>query len=148
MGMIERADVTQGSAYEITQQEDWRAAGEVLVHLRPTLDVDSFVSRRVELSAKGLRLVAVKRDGEIVSVGSFTISPHIRHGHEMLVHDMATRKQELGCGYGTRVVEQLERIAKDEGCFRVFVHTRNASGFYERNGYERYSTGMVKTVDR
>ena len=146
--MSEKADGKQGSVFEITQQEDWRAAGEVLVHLRPTLDVDRFVSRRVELSTKGLRLVVAKRNGEIVSVASFTISPHILHGHELLVHDMATRKQDLGCGYGTRVVELLERIAREEGCFRVFVHTRNASGFYERNGFERYSTGLVKTVNR
>lgn len=132
---------------EIATEQDWRSAGEALKILRPDLDVETFVSSRSELVSMGYRLIGAKIEGEVVSVASFTISPHAMHRKELLVHDMATKREFAGNGYGSLLLGFIETIAQHEKCFRVFVHTKNATGFYEHNGFETYSTGLIKRIN-
>jgi N-acetylglutamate synthase-like GNAT family acetyltransferase len=74
----------------------------------------------------------------------YTISPHAMNGRELLVHDMATAAEESGKGYGSKVLEYLEKVAIEMQCWRIFVHTRNAKEFYLKTGFTEHSTGLVK----
>ncbi len=128
---------------EITSEEDWRESAEVLRALRPTLDIEQFVRRRETLIREGYRLLSKRENGRIVSIASYTISPHAVMGREMLIHDMATKPSDQAHGHASALLAALTAIARSQGCGRLFVHTRNAAHFYERNGFAVYSTGMI-----
>jgi GNAT superfamily N-acetyltransferase len=128
---------------EITSEEDWREAAEVLRALRPKLDVEQFVARRETLIREGYRLLCKRKNDRIVSIASYTISPHAVMGREMLIHDMATKPDAQGAGHASTLLAALTTIARSQECGRLFVHTRNAGQFYERNGFAVYSTGMI-----
>lgn len=140
--------VSARQVQELLSNEDWRAAGEVLQTLRPSLDVETFVSARDRLTADGYRLIGLRIGEVMASIASFTISPHAMLGRELLIHDMATRKEMEKKGHASQIIAKLESIARGEGCGRVFVHTVHAQGLYSRNGFKEYSTGMIKIIDR
>jgi len=132
---------------QLTTAIEWREAAQVLRTLRPNLDVDTFVSRRAKLQSAGYRLIGKLMAGELVSIASYTISPHAIMQSEMLIHDMATKSEEQGRGHASGLLAALLTIAKQEECGRVFVHTREAAAFYGRNGFKQYSCGMVKAIE-
>lgn len=128
---------------EITSEEDWREAAEVLRTLRPTLDVEQFVAHRETLIGEGYRLLSKRENGRIVSIASYTLSPHALMRREMLIHDMATKPDAQGEGHASALLTALITIARSQQCGRLFAHTRSAEQFYERNGFQEYSTGMI-----
>jgi GNAT superfamily N-acetyltransferase len=133
---------------EVLTNEEWQCAGEVLQVLRPQLNINDFVARRDTLTGDGYKFVALVSGNKYLSVASYTISPHTMYGRELLVHDMATAVEESGKGYGSRVLEYLAEVAEKTKCWRIFVHTKNTKGFYLRNGFDEYSTGLVKIFNR
>ena len=130
----------------IIADADWKSAGEALLTLRPTLDIEAFVSNQGRLVTDGYRMIGVRAEGRILSVASFTISPHAMLGRELLVHDMATLKEAERRGYASLLLKELEKIAHREGCGRIFVHTRQAQKLYAKNGFLEYSTGMIRVI--
>jgi hypothetical protein len=74
----------------LTTEADWQNAAPVMRVLRPTLDIPDFLSRRAQLLAEGYCLLGVHVGELVVSIASYTISPHVTYGRELLVHDMAT----------------------------------------------------------
>ncbi len=131
----------------LTSESEWRDASIVMRVLRPTLDAEKFVARRVQLLGEGYRLLGIQIEGRIVSIASYTISPHAVLGRELLIHDMATLPEAQGRGHATSLISELVQIAAENGCGRLFVHTRNAQALYSRAGFDEYSTGMIKRFD-
>lgn len=45
-------------------------------------------------------------------------------------------------GYGTRLLQELEKVAKEEKCSMIHLDTFDfqAKGFYEKNGFEVFGT--------
>ena len=138
---------THARIVDLSSDEDWRLGGAALQTLRPQLDLASFGSRREQLIADGYRFVGVKVGDEVVSVASYTLSPHAMHGRELLIHDMATKPEAARNGYASLILRYLEQVADSESCWRIFVHTKNAADFYLKNGYEDYSTGLIRLID-
>lgn len=133
---------------EIRLEADWRQAGETLrATLRPNLNLDEFLVRRTQLLTDGYRLVGIFNGSQAVCVGSFTVSPHAVLGRELLIHDMATLPEFERGGLGSSLLAYLEATALFEKCGRVFVHTRKMSSFYVKNGFDEYSTGLVKQLE-
>jgi GNAT superfamily N-acetyltransferase len=128
----------------LTTALEWRAAAAVMQVLRPSLNVEEFIARREELGAEGYCLLGAWVGGQVVSIASYTISPHVTYRRELLIHDMATRPDAQGQGHASSLLEALGAIAREKGCGRIFVHTRNAQSLYARNGFSDYSTGMIK----
>lgn len=139
-------DSISDGVLQVETESDWLAAAEVLRELRPTLEPEKFLSRKAELTEMGFRLVALRKAGEILSVASFTVSPHALHGAELLIHDMATVERERGKGHAQKILDFLELIARGRDCFRIFVHSKSAAGFYENAGYELYSQALIKRL--
>lgn len=130
----------------LNTDQEWRDAAKVLQVLRPSLHIDQFVGRRPQLVDEGYHLLGVKVDHQIVSIASYTVSPHAVLGRELLIHDMATLPSHQGCGHASALLTELAQIAKDCGCGRLFVHTRDAQSLYSQNGFDDYSTGMIKKL--
>jgi GNAT superfamily N-acetyltransferase len=114
------------------------------------LDKNQFVADRHRLTAEGYRLIGVKIDGAIIAIASYVITPHPVYYRELQIHDMATSEAFQSKGFGSMLLAELERNAHESQCGRCYVNSRAdraaAHRFYERNGYEQYSTGFVKRV--
>ena len=135
-----------GQIVTLTSESEWRSAADVLRTLRPNLDAEQFVARRAQLSSEGYFLLGFRLGERVVSIASYAISPHAVLGRELLIHDMATLPEFQGCGHASALIAELILTAKRHGCGRLFAHTRNAQSLYLRNGFEEYSTGMVRRV--
>ena len=128
-------------------EADWRAAASVMQVLRPSPQVEEFVSRREQLLADGYCLLGVRVGDLVVSIVSYTISPHVAYGRDLLVHDMATLSEAQGRGYASDLISELVSIAEGQACGRIFVHTRHAQSLYARNGFSEASTGMIRKIN-
>lgn len=131
----------------LISESEWREAAIVMRVLRPILKTEQFVMLREQLLSEGYCLLGIRADDRIVSIASYTISPHAILGRELLIHDMATLPEARGRGCATALISELVRIATQQGCGRLFVHTRNAQTLYTHGGFEEYSTGMIKRLD-
>ena len=137
-----------GAVQELLSAQDWRRAAAVMRVLRPTLEVEDFMERRTQLLDEGYHLLGVEDEGRVLSIASYTVSPHVILTRELLVHDMATLPEARRRGYASLLIEELSRVADEYGCGRIFVHTREAQALYLRNGFEEYSTGMIRKLRR
>ncbi len=77
--------------------------------------------------------------GEVLAVGSVMPELHPREPRagDWRIRGMATRPDLRGRGLGARVLDALERAAREGGAHRVWCNARSgARRFYERAGYE------------
>ena len=133
-------------------ESEWREAVPVLQQLRQSLMVERLLDRREELQSRGLRLIGGRCEGKLVAVASFLIYPHLSHGHDCWVHDLVTLEAYRGRGIAQQLMQAIGDIARDEGCSRVLVHTRNenitARLFYgEKLGMEQYAVVFKKDLE-
>lgn len=140
-------DDASDGVFELSSPSEWQEASVVLQTLRPNLDSDQFVGLREQLQCDGYRLLGVRDNGRLVSVASYTISPHAALGRELLIHDMATVPALQGRGFASVLIEAIAVVAKQSRCGRVFVHSRKAQELYLKNGFQPYSTGMILPLD-
>ena len=129
---------------ELLSESDWILGWAALTTLRPKLAKKDFLARKTELQQNGYHLVGLFRDEKIVSVASYTISPHPVFEREMIIHDMATLAGENSKGHGTALLSYLDQLAISLKCARTFVATTNATEFYKNNGYSAHATAMKK----
>jgi len=136
---------------ELKSDTEWREAFPVLLELRSGLTIDKFLADRERLLSEGLRLFGLHAEGRICSVASAIIYPHVSHGSDCWIHDLATLPQDRGKGYGKALMQHIEVLASSLGCTRVLVHTRNsrdrAQNFYANHmGYDRYAAVFQKNL--
>jgi len=140
-------DISQeNNIRDLNSEKEWRLAAVVLQTLRPTLAVEHFLARKKILTDEGYRLIGFFKGNKVVAICSYTISPHIMLGRELLIHDVATLREYQGLGLGSALVMRLRDIAKKNNCGRIFVHTIKAQEFYSKNGFQLYSSGMIEIL--
>ena len=129
---------------ELITDQEWGLAWRALVTLRPKLPLETFISNKHQLLGEGYHLIGLFRDNIIVSVASYTISPHPVFMREMIIHDMSTLLGESSKGYGSQVLSFLDELAIKLGCGRTIVSTAKAAKFYQQNGYTTYASALKK----
>ena len=64
--------------------------------------------------------------------------------------DIFVKPTERRRGYATAALRALEQMARDESvprvCLNVLEHNVNASKFYEKNGFQKASHGLIKSL--
>jgi len=130
---------------KLKTKSDWQEAAFVLKELRPNLKVDDFVARREVIQSEGVQLVGIRVGDKLVCVASYLIYPHLTHEHDCWIHDMATLESFRHQGFATRLLEEIQNLAGEKGCYRVLVHTRNenkaARALYgKKAGFKEYAT--------
>lgn len=97
-------------------------------------------------------LVALDGD-EVVGVTQYLTFTHLQHGGGRCceiesVHVRADRRSQ---GIGAAILREVERRAREEGCYRIQLTSRNvradAHRFYETNGYSQSHQGFKKTLN-
>ena len=136
---------------ELKTESEWSQAFQVLRELRQGLTVDKFLADRERLLRDGFRLFGLQADGRICSVASAHVYPHVSHGSDCWVHDLATSQNDRGNGYGEALMRHIEGVASSLGCSRALVHTGNsrahAQNFYANHlGYDRYAVVFQKKL--
>jgi amino-acid N-acetyltransferase len=56
-------------------------------------------------------------------------------GENALIRSVALREDLRGKGMGALIYEQLEQIAKDKGCQKLFLLTTTAESFFQHAGF-------------
>jgi GNAT superfamily N-acetyltransferase len=124
--------------------EEVRAAFPLMQELRTPLTEARYAEAVAEMVAEGYRLFALKSDGVAVALAGVSIATNLYYGRYLWVYDLVTTECERSRGYGRRLLQHLEELARQEGCDTIAlssgVQRTDAHRFYEeRMGYERAS---------
>ena len=95
-------------------------------------------SERDPLDSKAFHLIILGDDGSALAVGRLQLnSPE-----EAQVRYMAVDPAHQGSGLGRKILEALEKRARDQGVKQIVLNAReNAVGFYTRQGYKALGPG-------
>jgi GNAT superfamily N-acetyltransferase len=92
-------------------------------------------------------------DGEVVGVCQVIIFQHFQHAGGWCgeIESVHVRSDRRGRGIGTQLLQAAEGLARERGCYRVQLTSRNvredAHRFYLANGYGQTSQGFKKFFD-
>ncbi len=139
--------------FELITDEQWREGLGVLQELRTDLDLETVLSQRVDLIARGYKLFGLFENGQLLCVAGVIVQPHITRINELWVHDLVTVSHARSRGLGLQMMRYLEVQARNLACGRLLVHTRlsraRAQHFYEEHlAYERYALVFEKNLER
>jgi len=97
--------------------------------------------RKLSADESVFHLVAERNDGALAAsvVGYFI--EYARFGRRMLLEDFVVDQHFRGKGLGTRMLEYMKKIAAENGCTGIVLHTgihnTGAQRFYAANGMEQ-----------
>ncbi|MGH8225774.1 MAG: GNAT family N-acetyltransferase [Gammaproteobacteria bacterium] len=122
------------------------AAWRVLAELRTQLtreDFDTALAR--QRKAHGYELLGAFEEECLVGVlGMREVHTFARAAH-LHVDDLVVSVNARGKGIGKRLIEHAEAFARERGLAQVFLDSRSgAMGFYERRGYRRHESVLIK----
>ena len=115
-------------------------------------DVDAYWAAVVETRARLGDVLVAELDGEVVGVCQVLVFPHFQHtgGWCCELESVHVREDLRGRGVGTMLLAAAQKIARERGCYRMQLTSRNvredAHRFYLRQGYERTSQGFKKPL--
>ena len=98
-------------------------------------------------------VVVAEVDGEVVGVCQVIIFQHFQHagGWCCEIESVHVRGDMRSRGIGAQLLTAAEELAKERGCYRVQLTSRNvredAHRFYLANGYGQTSQGFKKFFD-
>jgi len=99
----------------------------------------------------GTHLVVAEEGGEVVGLAAMQVMPLVHRDLPVArITAMVVRSDRRGAGLGRRLEDELERIARGEGCGRIDLtsrhHRNEAHAFYRVLGFEETSLRFVKDL--
>ena len=137
---------------ELTTDDEFRAAWEVMRELRDHLDEQTYMDRVAEMRPSGYRLIAVEEDGRSVALAGIGREKNLYYGHYMWVYDLITTEAARSKGHGLALLRHVEGLAREEGCQALALssalHRKDAHRFYlDKAGLEKRSYTFVKELE-
>ncbi len=104
-----------------------------------------------EMIPRGYRLFALEDNGRIVALAGVGRGVNLYYGRYLWVYDLITDETARSHGYGARLLDHVEEVARDEGCETIALssafHRTDAHRFYtDRAGYEKVSYVFKKDL--
>lgn len=115
--------------------------------------VDEYWAAVEENRRRAGEVLVAESDGEVVGVCQVIVFPHLQHtgGWCCELESVHVRDDRRGEGIGSALLGAAEGIARERGCYRVQLTSRNfrvdAHRFYAANGYELTSQGFKKYLE-
>ena len=115
-------------------------------------DVDAYWAAVQETRSR-LGDVLVADDGEVVGVVQVIVFPHFQHagGWCCELESVHVRADRRDARIGSRLIETAEEMARERGCYRIQLTSRNvredAHRFYRRLGFDQTSQGFKKSLE-
>lgn len=120
----------------------WRVLSELRTHLSRE-DFDKALARQRE--AHGYELIGAFEDDGLVGVLGLREVHTFARGRHMHVDDLVVSSNARGQGMGKNLIDHAEQLARSRGIKQVFLDSRSgATGFYERRGYRRHESILMK----
>jgi ribosomal protein S18 acetylase RimI-like enzyme len=114
-------------------QADLTACFEVMRQLRPHLkSAEEFLARVALQEAQGYRLLAVWEDGMPVALAGYRRLDNLIHGRFIYVDDLITDAHARGHGHGDRLLAELHRLGRADGCERLVLDTALGNALAQR----------------
>lgn len=125
---------------------EYERAWQILAELRPALTLASFESGLVAQQRRhAYELLGAYEKGRLVAVMGIREVHTFARGPHLHVDDLVVASGARGMGIGRHLIEHAERLARGRGLAQVFLDSRpGAVGFYERRGYRRHESVLVK----
>ncbi|SDX05190.1 Acetyltransferase (GNAT) family protein [Marininema mesophilum] len=136
---------------ECETEADFRNAFPVINELRPHLSEESYFRLLKPMQEAGYRLFVLEQDGEVIACAGIEVATNFYNGRHLYLHDLVTRSDCRSCGYGERLLGELEAWGREQGCELVSLTSRfirkDAHRFYEeRMGYDKESYVFLKEL--
>lgn len=115
--------------------------------------LDDYWEAVLETRRRGGDLVVALSEGEVVAMCQIIIFQHFQHtgGWCCEIESVYVRGDQRSRGVGAALLAHAEDFAREKGCYRVQLTSRNerldAHRFYLTNGYGRNSQGFKKPLD-
>jgi GNAT superfamily N-acetyltransferase len=115
-------------------------------------DVDGYWRAVEETRRRRGDVLVAEVDGEVVGVCQVVIFPHFQHtgGWCCELESMHVRSDRRGEGIGAKLLARAEEIAREQGCYRMQLTSRNvredAHRFYAANDYVSSHQGFKKIL--
>jgi len=126
--------------------------GSLTPDVEDGVNVDAYWSAVEETRRRRGDVLVAEVDGDVVGVCQVMIFPHFQHtgGWCCELESVHVRPDLRGRGIGAKLLEAAEVLARQAGCYRMQLTSRNvradAHRFYETNGFEQTSQGFKKTL--
>jgi GNAT superfamily N-acetyltransferase len=139
---IEYPDVA--SAIELLQ------GGSLTPEFEDGTKIDDYWSAVEETRRRRGDVLVADVDGEVAGVCQVIIFQHFQHagGWCCEVEGVHVRSDMRSRGLGAQLLLAAEELARDRGCYRIQLTSRNvredAHRFYRANGYDQTSQGFKK----
>ena len=126
-------------------EHDLIACYPVMHELRPKLQTPQMFLERAHVQhLQGWRLLAEWQGTVPIAIAGYRIMDNLVHGHFIYVDDLVTADGARRSGAGRRLLAEIERIGRAEGCGKLVLDTalvnNLAQRFYFRCGL--LSTGL------
>jgi GNAT superfamily N-acetyltransferase len=114
--------------------------------------LDEYWDAVLETRGRGGELVVVVHDAEVIAMCQIIIFRHFQHtaGWCGEIETVYVRSDRRGRGVGAALLAHAEDFARDRGCYRVQLASRNerldAHRFYRAHGYSQNSQGFKKLL--
>lgn len=136
---------------ELQTQEEWQEAFSVMHELRRDLDEQAYLCLLTSMVKEGYRLFALRDLGVIVSLAGIAILTNFSYGRYVWVYDLVTTSRVRSKGYGSRLLEFIEEVARRENCGVVALSSglerTDAHRFYQKQmNYDKTSYVFKKTL--
>lgn len=115
--------------------------------------VDRYWAAVLETRLRSGEVLVALAGTEVVGVCQLIVFPHFQHtgGWCAELESVHVRSDMRGRGVGAMMLARAEELARERGCYRLQLTSRNvrrdAHRFYLQNGFELTSQGFKKLLD-
>jgi len=124
--------------------------GSLMPEFEDPSRVDDYWSAVEETRRQRGDVLVAEADGDVVGVCQVIIFQHFQHagGWCCEIESVHVRSDTRGRGIGASLLTAAEELARERGCYRIQLTSRNvredAHRFYVANGYGQTSQGFKK----
>src|SRR5215218_4078007 len=136
---------------ELRSPAQRREALPILRELYPSLEEGRYWVLLAEMIDDGYRQFAVRNGAaEIVALAGVAVHVNLYYGRHLYVYDLVVKEDERSKGYGGLLMDQVEGVARREGCetaaLACDLEREGALRLYEGRGYQKPSYAMRKAL--
>jgi GNAT superfamily N-acetyltransferase len=122
----------------------------VVRELRPHVAEENFVSMVQQMMEEGYQLAFIEEDGMAAAAIGFRYLQFLYNGKHIYIDDLSTLPSARGKGYGGRLLDYVESIARQKGHTSVTLdsghHRTDAHRLYLNKGYNISAHHFTKSL--
>ena len=123
------------------------------LHDNPFPDIDDALIKIWDgiLKDKNHHIIILERESLIISSCVLITVPNLTHGLRpyAIIENVITQMDYRNCGYGSKVLEFAENLAREKNCYKIMLLTgskeQSVFNFYQKAGFNRKDkTAFIK----